>query len=111
MAKLRKYSYRKRRFLNPARKEHDSYISVVCESSGDGSYACGNNLVTIADCRRIIQLEFPLSYSGARRQSLSKINLLLEVLGGFRDALSQESQLIAEDQKRERRRVVKFAKK
>ena len=96
MAKLRKYSYRKRQFLNPIDTEHNSYICVICESSDGGTYALGTNLVSIADCRRVIQLEFPLCHSYDRRQSLAKADLLIRVLTDFRDALSKESKLIAQ---------------
>jgi len=51
-------------------------------------------MLTIADCRRSIQLEFFLGNALARRQSLAKIDLLLKILNGFRAALSREAQLI-----------------
>jgi hypothetical protein len=97
VAKLRNYSYRKRQFLNPLSAEHDSYISVICESSDGGTNALGTNLVTIADCRRVIQLEFPLGYSSDRRLSLAKADLLIRVLTDFRDALRKESKMIAKN--------------
>ena len=51
-------------------------------------------MLTIADCRRRVQLEFFLGTKTARRISLKKINLLIEVLTRFRDALVTESTLI-----------------
>ena len=50
----------------------------------------------LADCRRRIDLEFVLSTALKRRQSLAKIDLLLEVLTKFRAALAAEAELIAE---------------
>jgi hypothetical protein len=53
-----------------------------------------NCLLTIADCHRIIQLEFFLGSKKARHRSIAKINLLLDILTRFRDALVKESELI-----------------
>lgn len=88
------YTFRKRTFLNPVSAGAESYISVLTESSVNGTYALGNYIVTIADCHRIIQLEFPLGDAQRRRQSLRKIDLLLEVLTAFRSALNAEAKLI-----------------
>ena len=52
-------------------------------------------MVTLADCRRRMQLEFFLGTARSRRQSVAKINLLIDVLTRFRDALTNESELIA----------------
>jgi hypothetical protein len=51
-------------------------------------------MLTIADCRRRIQLEFFLGTKQARRISLAKINLLIDMLTKFRDALANEIALI-----------------
>jgi hypothetical protein len=53
-------------------------------------------MLTIADCRRRIQLEFFLGTVRARRESLRKLDLLLKVLGTFRNALMSEAQAITE---------------
>jgi hypothetical protein len=50
--------------------------------------------VTIGDCGHVIRLEFFLGNKLARRRSLAKINLLIEVLRGFRDALAKEITMI-----------------
>jgi hypothetical protein len=50
-------SFRKRTFLNPASTDQTSIIHAVVESSRDGEYPWGANMLTIADCRRVIQLE------------------------------------------------------
>ena len=65
------------------------------ESSEDGEYKLGTNILILADCKKAIQLEFLLANARDRKQSLAKINLLLEVLTAFRDALKEEAQLIA----------------
>jgi hypothetical protein len=84
------FAYRKRAFLNPASTGYTSYIHAVVESSHDGEYQYGGNLLYIADCTRVISLEFFIGNARARRLSLKKINLLIEVLTSFRDALAKE---------------------
>lgn len=88
------FTYRKRAFLNPASTGHTSYILAEAESSDDGADRWANYLLTIADCRRRIRLEFFLGSKTARRQSLKKINLLIDTLTGFRDAIVKEIALI-----------------
>jgi len=83
-------SFRKRSFLNPASTDHTSYIHAVVESSRDGEYPWGTNMLTIADCRRTIQLEFFLGTRRARQVSLAKIDLLIKILTSFRAALAKE---------------------
>ena len=73
-----------------------SYVFAEVESSQGGEYKWGSYMLSIADCRRRIQIEFFLGTARARQQSLAKLDLLLEVLTAFRLALRKESQLIAE---------------
>lgn len=86
--------FRKRTFLDPTSTGNTSHILTEVESSRSGEYKWGTYMLTIADCRRRIQLEFFLGTKRARRISLAKINLLIEVLTRFRDALLKENQLI-----------------
>ena len=51
-------------------------------------------MVTLADCRRRIQLEFFLGTKQTRRISLAKIDVLINVLTEFRDQLRNEANLI-----------------
>jgi len=87
-------SFRKRSFLNPASTDHISCINAVVESSRDGEYPWGTNMLTIADCRRTVQLEFFLGTRRARQMSLAKIDLLLKILTSFRAALAREIALL-----------------
>ena len=64
-------------------------------------------MLTIADCRRRIQLEFFLGTKQARRRSLRKINLLIDVLTRFRDALIKERDLIEKGESRGSKRAKK----
>lgn len=105
---MSRFSYRRRTFLAPPSTGFTSYVLAEAESSEGGEYRCGHYMLTLADCRRRIDLEFCLSTALQRRQSLAKIDLLLEVLSGFRAALASEAQLIAE---REREKQGRAAKK
>lgn len=93
---MSRFSYRRRTFLTPTSTGFTSYVLAEVESSDDGEYKCGHYMLTLADCRRRIDLEFLLSTALKRRQSLAKIDLLVEVLSEFRAALAAEAQLIGE---------------
>ena len=93
---MNKFLLRKRMFLTSASTGHTSYILAEVESSRGGEYKWGHYMLTIADCRRRIQLEFFLGTVRARRESLRKLDLLLKVLGSFRNALISEAQAITE---------------
>ena len=86
--------YRKRVFLASISTGHTSYIFTEAESSRGGEYKWGHNMLTMADCRRRIQLEFFLGTIRARRESLRKIDLLIQQLEQFRTALTTEVGLI-----------------
>jgi hypothetical protein len=84
------YIYRKRAFLDPASTNHTSYILAHVENSHGGTEKYGTNLIFIADCHRVIQLEFYIGTKEHRRISLRKIDLLIDVLTRFREALAKE---------------------
>jgi hypothetical protein len=88
--------FRKRVFLSSISTGHTSHILAEVESSRGGEYKWGHCMLTIADCRRRVQLEFFLGTVRARRESLRKLDLLLNVLGSFRNALLAEAQAITE---------------
>lgn len=91
--------FRKRVFLNPTSTGNTSHILTEVESSRSGEYKWGTYMLTIADCRRRIQLEFFLGTKRTRRISLAKINLLIDVLTQFREALIAELELIEKFEK------------
>ncbi len=93
---MNKLFFRKRLFLASVSTGHTSYILAEVESSRGGEYKWGHCMLTIADCRRRIQLEFFLGTVRARRESLRKLDLLLKVLGSFRTALLAEAHAITE---------------
>lgn len=67
-----------------------SYIQAHVQTGHEGPDKWGDNMVTIADCKRVVQLEFSLGSKQDRRISLAKINLLIKVLMQFRRALVKE---------------------
>ena len=93
---MNKFLLRKRMFLASVSTGHTSYILAEVESSRGGEYKWGHCMLTIADCRRRIQLEFFLGTVRARRESVRKLDLLMKVLGAFRNALLKEAQAITE---------------
>jgi hypothetical protein len=95
------FTLRKRLFLNPVSTGQTSYVLAEVESSQDGGYKWGHYMLTLADCRRRVQLEFFLGTKDARRLALKKINLLIDVLTRFRDALQKEIDLIEQRERRE----------
>jgi hypothetical protein len=88
------FSLRKRSFLSPVSTGYTSHILAEVESSNEGEYRWGHNMLTIADCRRRVQIEFFLGTKRERRRSLAKINLVIAILTRFRDVLTKEIALI-----------------
>lgn len=84
------YAFSKRAFLNPASTHLASYIQAYVQTGQDGPDKWGDNMVLIADCKRVIQLEFFLGTKRYRRISLAKIDLLIDILTQFRAALAKE---------------------
>ena len=96
------FTFRKRTFLASVSTGYTSYILAEVESSRGGEYKWGHYMLCIADCRRRIQLEFVLGTARARQQSLAKIDRLLKVLTGFRNALLVEAKLIHDFERKQR---------
>ena len=96
--------FRKRVFLASISTGHTSYILAEVESSRGGENKWGHCMLTIADCRRRVQLEFFLGTVRARRESLRKLDLLLNVLGSFRKALLAEAHVITEFERASKRK-------
>src|SRR5678809_1449517 len=86
--------FRKRVFLASISTGHTSYILTDVESSRGGENKWGHCMVTLADCRRRIQLEFFLGTKQTQRISLAKIDLLINVLTAFREQLREEANQI-----------------
>jgi hypothetical protein len=87
-------AYRKRAFLNPISTGQPSFVFAVAESSEGGKKTYGNYVLTVADCKRMVEIEFPLTSKRMRKQSLAKIDLLAEVINHFREELHAQARLI-----------------
>jgi hypothetical protein len=87
-------AYRKRAFLNPIYTGQPSFVFAVAESSEGGKKTHGNYVLTVADCKRMIELEFPLTSPRARKQSLAKIDLLAGVINRFKDTIHTEAEMM-----------------
>lgn len=87
-------AYRKRAFLNPISTGQPSFVFAVAESSEGGKDESGNYVLTLADCKRMVELEFPLTSPRLRKQSLKKVDLLAKVINRFRDAVHAEAKLM-----------------
>jgi hypothetical protein len=96
--------FRKRVFLASISTGHTSFILAEVESSHGGENKWGHYMLTIADCRRRVQLEFFLGTVRARRESLRKLDLLLKVLNSFRARLLAEAHAITEFERAARRK-------
>lgn len=94
------FSYYRRTFLADVKSNVGSYIIAEVENSNVGIYALGNNMLTIADCYKEIELEFFLGSVTARRRSLTRAKRLLTVLTNFRNHLADE---IVRKEKRSKR--------
>jgi hypothetical protein len=88
-------TYRKRAFLNPISTGQPSFIYAVAETSEGGTKEYGTYVLTIGDCKRIIELDFSLTGGPRKRkQSLTKIDLFAEVVNRLKDAIHTEAELI-----------------
>lgn len=105
------FRYYKRTFLSPASSGTSSYIIAEIDSSFEGTYELGSNLLTIADCHRQIQLEFFLGTPRERKRSLAKARLLADVINTFYAGLVEEARLIDRADKKSRKRTVNKARK
>src|SRR5215218_5641310 len=99
------YSYLRRQFLNetPDEMVHTSYVLATVENSFKGEYHSTATLY-LADCKRTIRLEAYLGTPEQRAAGIGNINLLLEILSEFRDAVLNEAFLIAKYEKRRTRK-------
>ena len=81
------------------------------ESSQNGEYELGTNMLTVADCRRQIRLEFFLGNRRERKRSLAKARLLADVINIFYESRVEESKLIDKANEKTRDPAAKQARK
>lgn len=102
------YRVRIRRFLNVLGYHAGAYVIATVEDSSRGRKPEWRHVdidLTLADCGRVVSFDFDLDTKGARRNSLRKVDIMVEVLTLFREALQEEARLAAsrEDERRKNR--------
>lgn len=91
---MRQFAYCERVFLHPPTTGKNSYICAIAESSDDGKDQARDYVLILADCHHAVELEFSLISTTEREQSLAKVDILAEVINGFREALHTEAKAI-----------------
>ncbi len=92
------YRVRIRRFLNPFGYHAGAYVLAAVEDSSSYSSDEYGPFVdidlTLADCDRVVRFHFDLHTKRARRNSLRKIDLMIDALEQFRKALREEARVV-----------------
>ncbi len=101
------YRVRIRKFLNKPGYCAGAYVFAEVEDStkhkrGKHGWPYVHVDLTLADCSRIVSFDFDLSSACHRVNSLQKIDVLVDALTQFRDALQAEADLAAERGRRGR---------
>lgn len=102
------YRVRIRKFLNKPGFHAGAYVLAEVEDStkhkkGKHGWPYVHVDLTLADCSRVVSFDFDLSSAKDRANSLHKINVLVESLIQFREALRAEVELTAERSRGKRR--------
>lgn len=89
-----------RKFLNKPGYHAGAYVLAEVEDStkhkkGKHGWPYVHVDLTLADCSRVVSFDFNLSSARDRANSLHKIDLLVDSLIQFRDALQAEADLAA----------------
>lgn len=74
------FIFRKRVFLVPGPTNYDSYIHVMIESSRNGEYKWGTDVLYIGDCCCKIELSSSLHLSSAQKNTSGIIKTIMVVL-------------------------------
>ncbi len=99
------YRMRVRRFLNRPGYHAGAYVLAEVEDSTNvkkdrnGRWPWVDITLVLSDCDRVVSYDFNLETASGRSNSLHKIDLLVETLSRFRDAMHQEAELAAQRQK------------
>jgi hypothetical protein len=89
------YRVRIRKFLNLEGFNAGAYILAAVEdsSASDDDHPYVDIDLTLADCSRVVSFDFDIDSAPARRNSLHKLNLIIDSLLDFREALIAEAEL------------------
>lgn len=91
-----RYHLRVRRFLNRPGHHAGAHVMAVvpdsssCTKEGCDHRWCSDPELRIADCSSVISLEFDRDTASDRRNSLYKLDVLIDTLTRFRAALEVE---------------------
>ncbi|SEE76124.1 hypothetical protein [Ruania alba] len=86
-------SFYRRRFLN--RRGHHAGAYALAQVRTEASWEPGSDdrrvdaQLTLADCGRVVSLEFDVDTAGDARNALYKARLLRSIIIGFTEALEQ----------------------
>lgn len=103
-----RYRVQIRRFLNVLGYNAGAYILAAVEDSSKRSadkdkWSYLDIDLTMADCGRVVSFDFDLSTRGARRNSIRKIDIMIDTLVQFRGALKEEARLAGQREHRKTR--------
>lgn len=95
------YRVRIRKFLNNRGYHAGAYVLAEVEDStnhkkGKHGWPYVQVDLTLADCSRVVSFDFDLSTAGHRANSFHKIDLMIDTLIRFREALRAEADLAVE---------------
>ena len=100
-----RYHLKVRRFLNRPGHHRGAYIVArvpdvdSCRARGCLHTWCYDAVLDIADCSRVVQLDFDMETAVQRRNAIAKANLLVDVITQFRDALVVSAEQVARRQR------------
>ena len=104
------YRMRVRKFLNTLGHHAGAYVLAEVEDSTNfrkdrkGHWPWVEITLKLADCDRVVSFDFDLETASGRRNSLRKMDLLVETLSRFRNALYEEAALAEERARSDRKR-------
>jgi hypothetical protein len=96
------YRLRVRKFLNRPGHHGGAYVLAEVEDSThlemdrNELQSWVNITLVLSDCSRMVSYDFNLETASERKNSLHKIDLLVETLSRFREAMYQEAELAAQ---------------
>ena len=85
-----RHRYYKRQFINGPGHHSTAFVYAVVEKSRASDEYSGELTLTIADCCRSITLSIDIDSEENRKNTLLKLDAVIETLTGFRRAYRQE---------------------
>ena len=85
-----RHRYYRRQFINGPGHHSTAFVYAVVERSRVEDEYSGELTLTIADCCRSISLSIDIDCEENRKNTLLKLDAVIETLTGFREAYRQE---------------------